>query len=360
MEPVRLGIIGCGVIGPSHLKLAAACPRATVVAVADRIPERARARAEAFGVPSVYFSDRELLKDPEVEAVVLAMPTGDRTPVAYRALKRGKHVLLEKPVASKAREVRRMMALRGDRVVACCSPRMTFTGHAEAAAKCVASGALGTIRVVRARAVLPAPPRPADPPPPWRQSMELNGGGILVNWSCYDLNYLMHITGWQLTPRAVMAQWWPVAPAMAAYADPASDADAHFAALIRCEDDIALSLERAEMTPSSADQAWEILGTDGALHMPMLRPGDKPHTVILERFRRGRGVTSKTIWSAKKAKPKSTGNVVDDFVRAIRTGGAPRTGLERALVMQKITDAIYASAARGRSVAVKAEKGAKP
>jgi len=351
MEPVRLGVIGCGVIGPTHLKLAAKCPLAKVVAVADLIEERARSRAEEFGIPAVYFNDEDLLNDPRVEAVVLAMPTGDRTPVAYKALKRGKHVLLEKPVAGKASDVRKMMALRKDRVVGCCSPRMAFSAHAEAAAACVASGALGKIRVVRARAVLPAGAKPFfDPPPPWRQSMALNGGGILVNWSCYDLNYLMRITGWRLRPRSVLARWWPVAPPMASFVAPGSDADAHYMAMILCDDDIVLSLERAEMSAVSGDQAWEIIGAEGSLHMPMLPPGGRPHAVVLDRFVPGQGVRSETVWSAENGEP--TSDVIRDFVRAIREGGEPETSLERALVMQQITDAIYASAASGRGVAI--------
>jgi predicted dehydrogenase len=352
-HPVRIGVIGCGVIGPTHLKLAANCPAAKVVAVADLIPERAQSKAQAFGIPAVYFNDEDLLNDPQVEAVVLAMPTGDRTPVAYKALKRGKHVLLEKPVAARASEVRKMMALRKDRVVACCSSRMAFTAQARAAADCVASGVLGKIRVVRARVVMAAGAKPVfDPPPAWRQSMKLNGGGILVNWSCYDLNYLMRITGWRLRPRTVLARWWPVAPPMASFVAPGSDADAHFTAMILCDDDIVLSLERAEMSAVSSDQAWEIIGTEGSLHMPMLAPQGQPHTVVLDRFVPGKGVQSETIWSAETSGPAS-GDVISDFVGAIRDGREPETSLERALVMQQITDAIYASAAKGRSVAIR-------
>ena len=358
MEPVRLGVIGCGVIGPSHLQLAAKCPMAKVVAVADLIRERADSRAREYGIPTVYYNDKDLLNDDRIEAVVLAMPTGASTPVAFRALKRSKHVLLEKPVAGSAAEVRKMMALRGDRVVACCSPRMVFTAHARAAAACVASGAIGKIRVVRCRAVLAAGAKPHfDPPPPWRQSMALNGGGILVNWSCYDLNYLMYVTGWKLRPRSVLARWWPVGAPMASFVAPGSDADAHYTAMILCDDGIVLSLERGEMTGYAGDQAWEIIGTHGSLRMPMLAPKDKPHAVVLDRFVPGRGVQSAAIWTAEQT--ADAGDVIRDFVRAVRKGVEPETSLERALVMQQITDAIYASAARGRSVAIRAASEAR-
>ena len=128
--------IGCGVISESHLSMATACPGADVVAVADRHDERARAMAEKYGVSTHYDHVEDLLDDPRVEAVVLAVPTFERTPLALEALERGKHVLLEKPAAGSAPEIEKMMVLRGDRVVACCSSRMGFAGHAEAAARC--------------------------------------------------------------------------------------------------------------------------------------------------------------------------------------------------------------------------------
>ena len=127
MEPTRLGIIGCGVISGHHLELATESPLVELVAVADLIEERATAAAEKYGVPSHYLNDEDLLNDDRIEAVVLAMPVFDRTPVAYKALERGKHVLIEKPIAANVADVEKMIAMRGDRVVLCGSCRMGFS-----------------------------------------------------------------------------------------------------------------------------------------------------------------------------------------------------------------------------------------
>lgn len=139
---------------------------------------------------------------------------------------------------------------------------------------------------------------------------------------------------------------------MADYVAPDSDADAHYTALIRCEGGTVLSMERAEMCTSTGDRAWEIIGSKGTLHMPLLSSANDPGRVVLDRFVRGKGVVSKTLWEGPQ-KRESPDNVITDFVRAIRTGGHTRTTLEHALVMQQITDAIYASAARGSSVAIR-------
>ena len=350
MEPLRLAIVGCGVIGTHHVTEAAKSPLVDLIAVADIIEDRAKAAAEKFGVPSYYYNEDDLINDERIEAVILAMPAGVRTPIAFKVLEKGKHLIIEKPAASNSAEIEKMIALRGDRVVACCSPRMAFSDHAEAAKKCVASGALGKIRVVRIRAIHPAPANPGDNPPPWRQSMKLNGGGILVNWSCYDLDYMMQITDWQLKPRVVLAKWWLVAEKMSRYVAPDSDADSHYTAFILCDDDIVLTMERAEFTSASSDQAWEIIGTEGTLHLPMRPQQGKPNDVILDRFIPGKGVVSEPISQGNEDAPG--GSVLENFVYAVREHKQPKTILEQALVMQKITDAIYASTKSGQAITI--------
>jgi len=350
MEPVKLGIIGCGVIGTSHASEASKSPLVDLVAVADLIKERAEGNAEKFGASTTYYNDTDLLNDDRIEAVVLAMPVWDRTPVAFKALEKGKHVIIEKPAAGNCADIEKMISMRGDRIVACCSPRMAFTGHAEAAGKCVATGVLGKIRSVRFRIVLSTSAKPNSSPPPWRQSMKLNGGGILVNWSCYDLNYMMQILDWQLKPRVVMAKWWPIAEKMSAYVAPKSDADSHYTAFILCDDGIVLTMERGEFTSATTDQAWEIIGTDGTLHLPMRPQKGKPNAVILDKFVPGEGVISETIWQDGDGNPDDS--VLTNFVYALREGKKIKTTLEQALVMQKITDAIYASNETGQAISV--------
>ena len=99
MEPVKLGVIGCGVMGPRHAEVAHASPLLECVAVADLIDERAQAVAAKVGGAKVYREGNDLLEDPKVEAVVLALPAYARTELALTAFANGKHVLTEKPVS---------------------------------------------------------------------------------------------------------------------------------------------------------------------------------------------------------------------------------------------------------------------
>ena len=349
MQPVRLGIIGCGVIGRTHARVAAASALLTPVAVADvRLPAAQEVAAQ-FGVARAYDSAGALLADPEVEAVVLALPTAGRADLALQALAAGKHLLVEKPVAMHAAEVRRLIAARGDLVAGCCSSRMRGLPSAEVATTFVTSGALGNLRVVRCRALKAPGPPPERPPPPWRLNRALNGGGILMNWGCYDLDYLLGITGWSLRPHLALAQTWEVPALFGAYAAPGSDAETHVAALISCDDGVVLSLERGEFVAAITDEAWQVLGDRGALRLQMPPAVDK--RLVFDEAT-PQGVVSRTIWQGDETWGMDHVGVLEDFARAVRIGAAPRTSLEQALLVQQITDAIYASAARGTAVAV--------
>ncbi len=349
MEPVKLGIIGCGVIGSVNLRDAMASELVQVVAAADlRVSRREWAREQ--GVPRVYEDGRDLLdQDPEVEAVLIAFPAGTRTAMGLHALARGKHVLTEKPVANNAREVRTLMERRGDRVVACLSCRFRFYESALKARETVNSGVLGELRRLHVRALLAAGPGKAgNEPPPWRESFCLNAGGILTNWSCYDLDYILGTVGWAFRPKTVLAQTWPCVPAFRCHIAPESDAEAWYSAFVLGEDGMVLTLERGEFLPQRSEMAWQISGSEGALHLGMLNTDER--RLVLDRGETDKGVTETVLWEGRDTGPGGNRLVIEDFALAIRERRPPATGLEQALTMMRITDAIYESARTGRAV----------
>jgi predicted dehydrogenase len=342
-------VIGAGVIGRMHLRVAADSPLLTPLAVADMRETIAQEIAAQHDVARAYGSATALLADEDVEAVVLALPTAGRVDLALAALAAGKHVLVEKPVGLHAGEVQRMIAARGALIAGCCSSRMRGLPSASVATDFIASGALGQLRVIRCRALKGAGAPPQNPPPPWRLSKAMNGGGILVNWGCYDLDYLLGITGWSAAPRLALARAWGVPETFSAYAAPGSDAEAHVAALILCDDGLAISYERGEFVAGATDEAWQVLGDRGALRLQMT-PGT--NKIIWHDEATPQGVVSRAIWQGDEPGGSDHVHVLEDFARAVREHRAPRTSLEQALLVQQITDAVYASAERGGAVEV--------
>ena len=355
MNPVKVGIIGCGVIGSRHLSIATKAPHIELVAAADLIEKNRQRAAERFTPPKLYATGEALLNDDEIEAVVLAFPTQHRTEMALRAFDKGKHVLIEKPIAMNAAEVRQLIAARGELTSACCSSRKRFTESARIATEIITSGKLGELRTVYCRDIVSAKEIPETPRPAWRLIKALNGGGILVNWGCYDIDYLLGITGWQLKPKTVFAQTWTVPPVFEPHIAPGSDAETHYAALIRCEDGTLISMERGEYTTADSHDDWRIIGSEGSLALNM---GIRyPEKVIYNETTTEHGVDTEYLSPEfiEEFRNRTGGETrhetpLADFAAAIREHRQPMTSLEQALIVQKITDAIYASAESGTSV----------
>jgi predicted dehydrogenase len=216
----------------------------------------------------------------------------------------------------------------------------------------VASGALGAIRVVQCRAIDPDGGAPKNPPPTWRLRKSENGGGILMNWGSYDLDYLLGLCGWKLKPQTALAQTWTIPPQFASHAAPKSDAETHFAAMIRCQGGEMISFERGEYCAAAAEiPSWRIVGTKGSLRLTMTP--DQGKKLYHDDGSKGNGVVTRVLWEGDELWETANCGPLPDFARAIRSRKAPRTTLEQALVIQQISDAIYASSARGKPVTIR-------
>ncbi|MFB9277484.1 Gfo/Idh/MocA family protein [Cohnella cellulosilytica] len=355
LKKVKIGVVGCGVIGKQHIKAASEAEWIELAAVADANTEAARLAADQFGAGRWYGEAAALLADASVEAVVLAVPTHIRTEMALQALAAGKHVLLEKPLAMRADEIRRLMAARGDRTVAFCSSRFRFLEHAEAARRWIAEGRLGELRVLRCRVNEPAAGRPASPPPTWRVHTSINGGGIVANWGIYDLDYLLGLTGWKLQPEWIIARMWGLAPSISDYFPPGSDSETYGTAYIQCADNIVLTYERGEFMAAPQERTWQIIGSEGSLSLHMTWPSEK--TIAAASLHAETGVSSSVVWEGNEDSSWIDKGALLDFARSVAEGKEPATGLAEALKLQTIMDAMYDSARQGAPVAIGAEGG---
>lgn len=353
MDGLGIGIIGCGKMGGINAKHFNLHPEAKVVAAADISEEHARALAEAHNVPAYYLSATELLADPNVDAVVIAMPTAPRKDLALQAFAAGKHVLLEKPVAMNSDQVREMIAAKGNLIVGCLSMRWQHLKISRVAAKIIADGTLGPIRSIHLRGIISAKPMPAQLPPLWRLSGELNGGGILMNRGCYDLDHVFGLTGWTLQPRVVLGQTWSVPDVLSAQVPVGSTAETHVVALIRCAGGETIHLERAEYVAETSSSVIKIIGERGGLHLGSTFDRGVKTKCILDKADSQKGVVTEIVWHDEDPLSGRHTGAIDNFVRAIQHNRPCATSLENALVVQEVTDAIYASAQSGRAVSVK-------
>ena len=144
MEPLTIGIIGCGNISEAYLVGAARSRLIRVKAVADLRPEAAQARATQFNVEAT--SVDALLADPAVELVInLTVPLAHAT-VGKLVVDAGKHVYSEKPLAATLAEARALSAaaaVAGVRVG--CAPDTFMGGGGQACRKLIDDGRIGEV-----------------------------------------------------------------------------------------------------------------------------------------------------------------------------------------------------------------------
>ena len=112
---VRLGLIGCGRIAQvAHLPALEKADGIELVVVCDPSEDVAEAVAARYGIGAHVADAAEVFKNDQVEAVLIAVPDRFHYALAEAALRAGKHVLVEKPIASTSAEAERLVALQAE------------------------------------------------------------------------------------------------------------------------------------------------------------------------------------------------------------------------------------------------------
>ncbi len=190
MDPVGIGIIGCGNISGAYLTAARVFPILKVRAVADIRPEASRARGTEFNVP--VKSVAELLADPEIEIVVNLTPPGAHVEVDMQAINAGKNVHSEKPLGISLAEAKAMMdaaAARGLRVG--CAPDTFLGGAHQTCRKMIDEGAIG--QPIGGTAVFGTAGHERWHPNPG--FYYLKGGGPMLDMGPYYITDLVNLLG---------------------------------------------------------------------------------------------------------------------------------------------------------------------
>ena len=192
-RPIGFGLIGAGAISTQHLEALAATAGARIAGIASASSDKARAAADRWGVPWTTSID-ELLARDDVDAVSIATPSGLHPAQALAALRRGKHVLVEKPIAlsnADAREVRDEARRRG--LVAGTVSQRRFEPVVRAVRDAVAEGAIGRVALIVAEGFYFRPQSYYDSAA-WRGTIELDGG-VLMNQAIHTIDLLRWIGG---------------------------------------------------------------------------------------------------------------------------------------------------------------------
>jgi xylose dehydrogenase (NAD/NADP) len=248
------GLLGASSIAKATVRPAVQrSPSAALRAVASRESWRAEALAQSLGTPRAYGSYLELLEDPEIDAVYISLANAQHHPWVLAALRHGKHVLCEKPLAltlEEALEMATVATSEGRYLMEAFMYR--FNPRIQRAWSLAQNGDLGRLRYARVRFTY----RYVEPPDASNYRVSVaDGGGVLYDVGCYCVDALSWFLGGDVRG---LSSWLDFGP---------TGVDARAAAFVVFENTAVGQLFCSMVTPGGDD--LEVLGDDALLTVPM-------------------------------------------------------------------------------------------
>ena len=240
--------------------------RTKLVAISSRDEPRARAAADALGIPRAHGTYEALLADPDVDAVYIPLPNHLHAEWAIAAARAGKHVLCEKPLAMTAAEAERMVRAADDAGIHLMEAFM-YRHHPSwvAAVELVRAGRIGTLRSVQSWFSY------YNDDPTNIRNIRSVGGGALYDIGCYNVSLSRLL--FDAEPDDVQAT---------ITRDPVTDTDVLTSALLRFGDGVATFTCSTRL---ETDQRVHIYGDDGriSIDIPFNIPPLLPTRIHLTR-----------------------------------------------------------------------------
>ena len=147
MKNFRIAIVGAGVWGDTHAAIYREHPNVEPVAICDKNVERAKALAEKYGLPRVFGNVDDLLDYGDFEAVSIVTPDFLHADIAVKCAEAGKHMLIEKPLATTREDVFRIVeAVNKHQVRAMVDLHNRFSPPFAEARRLIDLGELGTLQ----------------------------------------------------------------------------------------------------------------------------------------------------------------------------------------------------------------------
>mgnify|MGYP000847686154 CR=1 FL=1 len=263
MTKVRWGLIGCGDIARKRVAPALHdLPNVEFVAVNRARADLAAAFANEFGAQKWYADWRELLADPDVEAVYIATPVHLHAEQTIAAAEAGKHVLCEKPMALNVAECDRMMAAcAANGVKLSLAYYRHFYPVLARMKELIAAGAIGQPVLAQINAFEWNDMQPGHDRY-WFFTKAQSGGGPMMDFGCHRIEVLMNLFGRIQEVKAFTDNLL--------FAREVEDTSAAF---FKFESGLRATLTVTHAAFESQD-TLDVFGSRGSLHVTRLNHGD--------------------------------------------------------------------------------------
>jgi predicted dehydrogenase len=348
MEKLKVGVIGVGGIAGSHFPGWKASQHAEMVAMADTFPETLNRVADAQKVDLRYEDPQQLIDDPQIDIIDICTPNMYHAPLAIAALKAGKHVICEKPLAPTPADIHEMIAARDE------SGKMLMTAQhfrwdtrARALKAALANDPLGEIYHARAWMLR----RNWLPGRPTFTQKKHSGGG-----PCIDIGvHILDLTLWMMGhPKPVsvtgvtQTKLAKESGAWSAWGEiPGNmDVEEFAAAFVRFENGATLNLEVSWMLhhkTSGEDMQMWLYGNKGGAHWP----GNE----LMSSDNANKQLTNTQLVPGAEGMEAHAAECVA-FAQAVAEGKPSPVPAEESLHVTTILDGLYRSAEQKKEVSL--------
>ncbi len=245
MKILRWGFIGCGEVverksGPAFSEVEGS----GVAAVMSRNRDKARSYAERHDIRKWYTDAQQLIDDPDVNAVYIATPPSSHAPYAIMAMRAGKPVYVEKPLAATYDDCARINRVSEQTGVPCfVAYYRRYLPYFQRVKDILDSGRIGKTVSVAVRFATPPRQLDYDRPEslPWRLQPDISGGGYFYDLAPHQMDLLQHLFGVIIEARGICA---------------------NRGALYQPEDSVAAIFEFEDGLPGSG--SWSFVGHESA------------------------------------------------------------------------------------------------
>jgi len=267
-KKLNFAVIGAGMIGDVHIDQIKKEPRSEILSIATRTQTTLDKKLKKYPGVKGTLDYKEILNDPQIDAVVIATPPHTHSQMLQDSLAAGKHVILEKPMAITIEEAKKLVEIDQkypDQVVLECSCRHArLQPKFRELKKMIDAGELGEIYHIHHNHLMRGTFIEYNPAGAWAHQKSLAGGGPVLDWGVYDLSF--HLGLLSDTPQLVDLCCFSK-NGLKKFPDPEfkSDVEEHAAAYMKFDTGLTYYYERGAGVHAEIPNETRIYGTKGSL-----------------------------------------------------------------------------------------------
>lgn len=311
MKELGIGVVGCGFVGRgAHVPSFAEIPGARLVAIADADSQRRNKVAAKYQLENSYDHYQTLLQNPQIDAVVVALPTPLHVPASLAALAAGKHVICEMPLAPSLEEADQLIdAANKASVVLMPGLTFRFTSNYVKAKQLIAEGAVGAPTAVIYREFIPAVDLAGQwKPDSWMWDVP-KSGGPLFTLSVWSIDLIRWLFDAEITSVEPVVKYTPLTKTGGTLGYEA------FVSLRLSNGMVGCLQYSGSVNHAAAKSNLEVIGDNTCL----VSAEDNDRVTLLGES------PERTVWNVKQSGPRMWGHQQQNeyFVRCIREGRKP-------------------------------------